>query len=215
MKDSLEFIAFACDALPPMRLSVLPMTTQKVVVFVDAEGKKRKGSRPPTGHLGFVIYHPVFGTVHAHREVPPSLVALLDAIKQRETYIGQFELLGAIAPFVSMPREWFAGYPVELWIDNSGAMFALIKDYSGLPDCSRLVNMFHFAIARLGLASLWIDYVASESNPADVPSRAHELGARAAGELAEFGRLVDLTIPAFASEDGEWLSFVEIARSVW
>ena len=94
-----------------MRLSVLPMTTQKAVVFVDAEGKKRKGSRPPTGHLGFVIYHPVFGTVHAHREVPPSLVALLDAIKQRVTYIGQFELLGAIAPFVSMPREWFAGYP--------------------------------------------------------------------------------------------------------
>jgi hypothetical protein len=94
-------------------------------------------------------------------------------------------------------------------------MSALIKDYSGLPDCSRLVNMFHFAIARLGLASLWIDYVASESNPADVPSRAHELGERAANELAEFGRLVDLIIPAFASEDGEWLSFVEIARSVW
>ena len=215
LRDSLEFIAFACDYLPPMQLSVLPMTTQKVVVFVDAEGKKRKGARPPTGHLGFVIYHPVFGTVHAHREVPPALVALLDAIKQRETYIGQFELLGAIAPFVSMPRSWFAGYPVELWIDNSGAMSALIKDYSGLPDCSRLVNMFHFAIARLGLASLWIDYVASESNPADVPSRAHELGERAANELAEFGRLVDLIIPAFASEDGEWLSFVEIARSVW
>ena len=48
-----------------------------------------------------------------------------------------------------------------------------------------------------------------------MPSRAHELGERAANELAEFGRLVDLIIPAFASEDGEWLSFVEIARSVW
>ena len=41
----------------------------------------------------------------------------------------------------SMPRSWFAGYPVELWIDNSGAMSALIKDYSGLPDCSRLVKI--------------------------------------------------------------------------
>ena len=35
--------------------------------------------------------------------------------------------------------------------------------------------MFHFAVARIGFASLWIDYVASESNPADVPSRLHEM----------------------------------------
>ena len=104
------------------------------------------------------------------------------------------------------------GRLVELWVDNSGAVAALVKDYSGLPDCSRLVNIFHFAIAKLGLESLWIDYVPSESNPADVPSRAHELP-DAAAALAEFGSYVPMTIPEFASEDGGWLSYVHIAQS--
>ena len=215
--EALEFVDFACDALPPIRLATLPDTNKsdRVVVFVDAEGKQRKGSRPPSGHLGFVVYHPTHGTTHAAGRVPDAFVRLLDAIKLRQTYIGQFELLAAIAPFISLPAEWFQGRPVELWIDNSSAVAALVKGYSGKPDCARLVNMFHFAIARLGLASLWIDYVASESNPADVPSRAHELGADAAAQLAEFGRMVEMTVPDFATEDGRWLPLVDIARSVW
>ena len=212
--ESLEFISFACDHLPPLTLSVLPGASQKVVVFVDAEGKKRSASAPPSGHLGFVVYHPLFGKVHSYAPVPPALVRLLDAIRERETYIGQFELLGAICPFVSLPPEWFQGYPVELWVDNSGAVAALVRDYSGLPDCSRLVNIFHFAIAKLGLESLWIDYVPSESNPADTPSRAHELR-DAESALAEFGPYVPMTIPGFASVDGGWLSYVDIAKSVW
>ena len=75
--------------------------------------------------------------------------------------------------------------------------------------------MFHFAIARLGLASLWVDFVNTESNPADDPSRAHEMGGAAAEKLSQYGRLVPMRIPEFASEDGQWLSLIEIARSVW
>jgi hypothetical protein len=191
-------------------------TEDRVVIFTDAEGKKRKGPRPPSGHLGFVVYHPEHGTVHAHAKAPDSLVGLLDACKQRQTYIGQFELAAAITPFISLPQEWFRGRPVELWIDNSGAMSALIGGYSGVPDCARIVNTFHFAIARLGLASLWIDFVNSESNPADVPSRAHEFSAAtAAAELAEFGDQVEMVIPEFATRDGQWRTLVDIARSVW
>ena len=66
--------------------------------------------------------------MHSYAPVPTSLVKLLDDIKERDTYIGQFETLGAITPFVSMPPEWFTGYPVELWIDNSGAVAALRVD---------------------------------------------------------------------------------------
>jgi len=213
--DSLEFIEFACDALPPLRLPCLPVKRDAIVIFTDAEGKKRKGNRPPSGHLGFVVYHPVHGKSHAYGAVPQSIVDLLDAIKVRETYIGQFELIAAITPFISLPPEWFEGYPVELWIDNSSAMYILIKDYSGIPDCSRIANMFHFAIARLGLASLWVDFVNTESNPADDPSRAHEMGGAASEKLSQYGQLVPMRIPEFASEDGQWLSLIEIARSVW
>lgn len=186
-----------------------------MVIFTDAEGKKRKGGRSPTGHLGFVVYHPKHGRVYAHAAVPASLTALLDECRKRDTYIGQYELTAAITPFISLPASWFEGYQVELWVDNSGAMAALIKDYSGLPDCSRLVNMFHFAVAKLGLASLWIDYVASESNPADVPSRAHELKGDDKLKLLSLGTEVPMTIPTFATPDGRWLPMIEIAKSVW
>ena len=76
--------------------------------------------------------------------------------------------------------------------------------------------MFHFAIAKLGLASLWIDYVPSESNPADIPSRVHAMSAQEA-EIATAGLGIQapLTIPKFCDELGDWLSFSEIASSVW
>ena len=62
-------------------------------------------------------------------------------------------------------------YAVELWIDNAGAVGSLIKGYSGVPDVARIINMFEFSLAKLGISSLYIDYVPTKSNPADVPSR--------------------------------------------
>ena len=216
ISESLEFIRFACTHMPPLQLPLLPLSTQAVVVFVDAEGEKRRRNRAPTGHVGWVVHHPMLGRAHGSAPIPAELVRLLDQIKKRDTYIGPFELTGAIIPFISLEGEWFAGMPVELYIDNTSALSGLIKGYSGKPDGARLINMFHFAFARLGAASLWIDYVASESNPADVPSRFHEMSksqiAAYSGLLGEFRPSL---MPTFVGPDGRWLSFVEIARSVW
>ena len=216
LDDSLEFVEFVCDHLPAAELPVLPATRKAVIIFTDAEGKKRRGPRLPSGHIGFVVCHPVYGKCYASGRVPDALVRLLDEVKERETYIGQFELVAAIAPFVSLPAEWLAGYPVELWIDNAGAIGALVKGYSGVPDCARIVNMFHFAVAKLGLASLRIDYVPTESNPADIPSRLHEMNEQEAFEaVCGLGELTKMVIPSFATSDGQWRSSVEIAASVW
>ena len=139
----------------------------------------------------------------------------MDAMKKRDTYIGQFELIGAIVPFISLPRYWFEGRPVELWIDNTMAIGTLISGYAGKPDCARIVNMFHFAFARLGATSLWIDYVNTESNLADIPSRFHEMSAaEASAAAADLGERIDSIVPTFASDDGQWLPFADIARSV-
>ena len=68
----------------------------------------------------------------------------------------------------------------------------------------------------LGAASLYIDYVPSESNPADVPSRVHAMSRQeAAHALAEFGREIDMVIPSLADYEGNWLSFTSIAASIW
>ena len=216
IEESLEFISYVCDHLPPLELPLLPFTGERVVIFTDAEGKKRKKGRAPSGHAGFVVYHPKHGVVHSYAAIPASVVALMDRCKERQTYIGQFELIAAITPFISLPPDWFSGYAVELWIDNAGAVGSLIKGYSGVPDVARIINMFEFSLAKLGISSLYIDYVPTKSNPADVPSRAHELSARAAeASLAEFGAFVPMVQPEFADDDGNWLPFVAIAASVW
>ena len=202
--------------MPDVRLPVLPTLAAGVDVFTDAEGKKRAGGALPTGHLGFAVTHPTRGKAHGVGTVPVAFVRLLDDIRLRDTYIGQFELVAALTPFLSLPREWFEGRPVTLWIDNSSAIGSLIKGYSGKPDCARIVNMFHFVFAQLGAASLYIDYVPTESNPADIPSRFHEMSydeRRAAAD--DLGTLVPMVVPSFVHDDGSWLSYTEIARSIW
>jgi hypothetical protein len=218
--DSLQFIDMLTTHLPATELPLLASTSpDKVVVFTDAEGTQRKRHRhgkPPTGHLGFVVIHPVHGTVRAKSKVPARIVELLDRIKERDSYINQFELIAAITPFISLPRDWFEGRPIELWVDNSAAIGGLVKGYSGTPDCARIINMFHFAIASLGAASLYIDYVPSESNIADIPSREHAMSSDEVERLdQEIGPLVAMHIPEFATRDGKWLSYNAIARSMW
>ena len=76
--------------------------------------------------------------------------------------------------------------------------------------------MFHFAAVKLGIKSMWIDYVPTQSNPADVPSRLHEMSATEAAEaLNDLGEPMKMVLPAFADSSGEWLSMRAIAESVY
>ena len=58
--EPLEFIQFVCDHLPALHVELPlepPTDTRPVVIFTDADGKKRNrsGTRPPSGHVGFVV----------------------------------------------------------------------------------------------------------------------------------------------------------------
>ena len=48
IEDSIEFIEFLCDHLPPLELPLLPSELDKVVIFSDAEGKQRDGDEAPS-----------------------------------------------------------------------------------------------------------------------------------------------------------------------
>ena len=88
---------------------------------------------------------------------------------RRKQYIGQLELLAAVAAYTTFP-ELLRGRRVIHWIDNTSALSALTKGYSGVPDSARLVHLFHAwnAGAR---AQVWFEYVPTDANPADKPSR--------------------------------------------
>ena len=78
----------------------------------------------------------------------------------RSQQIGQVELVGAISPYLSLSRA-LAGRKVIHWIDNTSALAALAKGYSGVPDSAHLVHIFHAWAAcvcgRVGLVRVYPD----------------------------------------------------------
>ena len=127
---------------------------------------------------------------------------MLAAWRTRQQYVGQLELLAAIAVYYSL-ADVLRGRQVVHYIDNSGAMAILVKDYSSDLDSAQLVNTFYALTSALEV-DVWFDYVKSAANVADWPSRgqvefAHEVNAtRIEGERLKFPKL------------GEWGS-VELA----
>jgi len=80
--------------------------------------------------------------------------------------IMQAELIAAIAAYFTVPDRFRHGREVIHFIDNTGALSALVNGYASKPDCGRLVNIFH--ILFLGLrARIHFEWVPSGANISD------------------------------------------------
>ena len=86
----------------------------------------------------------------------------------RIQYIGQLELLAAVMVYWALPE--LAGRRVVHWIDNTGAVAALVKGYASAPDSARILHAFIALTLAMGMA-IWFEYVPSKANIADLPSR--------------------------------------------
>ena len=91
---------------------------------------------------------------------------MLEARKQQ---IGQLELLGAVAPYYSL-GPYLKGKRIIHWIDNTAALAGIAKGYSSKPDSARIIHAFH-SLGVVLQAEVHFEYVASEANVADLPSR--------------------------------------------
>ena len=94
---------------------------------------------------------------------------VVGAWEYRKQYIGQLEILYAVAPFFTVP-EVFAGREVLHFIDNTAAVFGIAKGYSSKPDSAKIIHAFHALNSRVA-ANIEFRWVASEANIADLPSR--------------------------------------------
>ena len=57
-----------------------------------------------------------------------------------------------------------------MWALATSAKAGLVHGYSGVPDSARIVHLFHAWNVGLG-ARPWFEFVPSEANPSDEPSR--------------------------------------------
>ena len=214
--DALRFFAAVLPLVPPHVVSLTGPTRPPALVLSDGaceDGGVRQ-------EVGFIVAIPRDGAPPPHG--PPSLERLRrwydlyhgsapvsdelkEALVRRRQQIGQDEIIGAIAPYLSLPRL-LAGRDVIHWVDNTSALAAMTKGYSSRPDSARLVHALP-AWCAVTRTSIWFEYVPSEANAADKPSR--DMGLAAAPYVPAPGlrsEPVRLVLPRVAglADVGAW-----------
>ena len=107
------------------------------------------------------------------------------------------ELLAAVVAYTTFAEE-LRGEHVIHWVDNESAVYALVKGYTSAPDSARVVNLYHACVTQLGVTP-WLEYVQSDDNIADLPSRGEFELLRALGGDKAFRPAV---VPTFGSMVG-------------
>ena len=193
-----SFLLAVLAALPPRRIHVRDILRAwrrpPVVVWSDAMWEL---DRPNPGGVGFVIWVPenhlgpgrpahfLFGA----RDVTWGDVATLRLRPDRRQQVGQLEALAAVCPYESAPAV-FRGADVLHFIDNTSALYGVVKGSSPQVDSQRIISALHIA-QIVGRFATWFSYVPSKSNISDLPSRG------AIGEMRDILRRLD---PTFSLE---------------
>jgi hypothetical protein len=157
-----------------------PPTGPAIRIYTDALYEAGK----PSG-IGIVVLVPAESgrdeyILHASCELPASY---LDRFFEpgKHQYIGQLELLAAMAAYSTFP-DVLRGRQVIHFVDNTSSVASLVKGYSRAPDSVELVHCF--AAQRLPLdVDTWVQWVPSKANIADLPSRGEFQMLRELGSL--------------------------------
>jgi hypothetical protein len=146
------------------------------VIWIPDDGR----GPPPGGNLRpwrrQAVRSPVGGRTidgwlsHAAMEAPAELLAWSAEFKTKETYIVLLELVAMAAAYAGDIAEMFRGRDVLHFADNQSANGGLVKGRSPAPDLNAIIGETHDRWAILDIRP-WVDYVRSEANVADLPSR--------------------------------------------
>ena len=218
-RGALEFFASALPAMPPYHFQVARYDERPVLIWTDGASEPTS-ERPHT--IGFVVAVPRAGSpgvgsglaglaalqtyydiYHSSAELPR---AFMDCFKPRAQQIGQVELVGALVPYLSLPML-LRGRRVLHWIDNSSAVAAAVKGYSYAADSARIVHGLHASLLALGVRA-WFEYVRTDANVSDKPSREDlSTACYALGEVmgeAITGRLDSVPVGSVLPDVSDW-----------
>ena len=184
-----------------------------VLVFTDSAFKDGRAS------LGAVVFFPEKEQPLVFDGVVPDDIVEAWSNQTGKQVICQSELL-AVVTLRARLKQAFNKRKIILFVDNEAARYCLIKGISPSPSMMTMTLFFHESDLE-SESFIWIERVASFSNPADSPSRGRveqcilELGATYAGSLTVPVRLSkailrtpDLVLPADTPSAG---SFEQIA----
>ena len=175
----LEFYEALLPYLPPLTIPIYDDGKPPVIIYTDASFH-REYDGTPVSHMGYQVIDPGDPTrsiapAILHRDRALTLEELLSFSHHKKTLIMQAEIAAAEWVYFSN-AERLRGRRVIHFIDNTGALSAMIYGYARKIDCARMVNSFHLLLASLQ-ARVYFEWVPSGANTSDLPSRVMEAGA--------------------------------------
>ena len=149
-------------ALPPLRFRFPVADRRTVVVYTDASFSHGSGG------LGIVVFDSSTGhSWWCALRVPSWLCACLE---DRVTQIHHFELLAVLCAVTTFGDTLMRDRNVLFFCDSTTAMSAAVHGTARSADMCALTHALHLEFARLQCRP-WFEWVPSEANPADIPSR--------------------------------------------
>ena len=159
------FCRMANHLLPVAPDRQFRVADQKRPVLVFTDGAYEEGS----ASAGAIVFHPESAQTWVCQIPVPECLCnlwLADAGKQIISQVEAWAMLVVRYDF----RELLANRQTLAWIDNEAARMSLIKGTSDSPSMRSLARIFHL-IETSYPAMIWLERVASFSNPGDAPSR--------------------------------------------
>lgn len=215
LKRALRFLYTVVRALPRREIDVTRHARPPVLIWSDAM-YERTGTVPARG--GFLVHFPAevgedgretpAETLWAEHITPEAVVRRF--VPGKKQYIGQLELLYAVAPYTSIPGR-LRGRQCIHFVDNTSAIAALVKGYARAIDSGLIVNAYH--AFQVGLRTdVYFEYVRSKANIADLPSRAAASEMRGIlKRLGWHGVRVDCVLPDISAWDAEAATWIDRA----
>ena len=143
--------------------------------------------------MGAVLYSPLLPTMIGCYMAMP--LPLLEQLVPKKQQISQGEATACVLGLASTP-ELFQDVDLIHFVDNTAALAAIITGSSGKRDVAPLACAYQLLLAQRG-SRLWAEYVESDANIADGPSRDGDSWFASEEASALNVRQVEARLPAF------------------
>jgi hypothetical protein len=178
MSHMLAFFTALFKEVPDLVFDFRKRPKAKVVIYTDASFSEDRNG------LGFIVFDQetqqrfvcdarcpsdlmeVWGAKGSN----PWLLRELAGDHSQETHINSLELLAILAVVWTVGPAMLEDREVLFFCDNTSAMSAAVHGYARSSHMGALSNALHLALASLR-CDAWFEWVPSEANCADIPSR--------------------------------------------
>jgi hypothetical protein len=183
--------------LPDAEIRLDAAAEPPVLLLSDAMWRPSESDENGYGRVAWLGWIPLRTgggkLMYADADAPPDMLAFFAVLKKRKQYICDLEEVALAAPYFAPElTDSLEGRCVLAFADNTAANAGAISGYSSSPAMARILSALHLRWARMRIRP-WIEFVKSEANLADNPSRGDNTWAEKLGATR-----INFTFPPYA-----------------